>query len=229
MIGIVRNLASNSTLANLAQNTSASVSIETTLKSIGRPGFILIDKDIDPDTKQYAAAKEFLYQATCLAIYLAAIVPIFKHGGFKLAKEKLFKNTNGFEHFKDVNHYLHYRKLAENSVANRQATLQKELADKTKVSELYDKTLLDELKKETPEKFADVKGAIEFSNLIGSVLGLAIIAPQLSHAFIHPALKFLGLEKKEKKEINQAKQTVDKMIKEHHKLEEKQKNIDIKA
>ena len=174
-------------------------------------------------------AKEFLYQATCLAIYLAAIVPIFKHGGFKLAKEKLFKNTNGFEHFKDVNHYLHYRKLAENSVANRQATLQKELADKTKVSELYDQTLLDELKKETPEKFADVKGAIEFSNLIGSVLGLAIIAPQLSHAFIHPALKFLGLENKDKKEINQAKQAVDKMIKEHHKLEEKQKNIDIKA
>ena len=114
-------------------------------------------------------------------------------------------------------------------MANRQATLQKELADKTKVSELYDQTLLDELKKETPEKFADVKGAIEFSNLIGSVLGLAIIAPQLSHAFIHPALKFLGLENKDKKKINQAKQAVDKMIQEHHKLEEKQKNIDIKA
>ncbi len=226
MIGAIRNLASNSTLANIAQNTSASVGIETTLKSIGRPGFILIDKDIDSDTKQYAAAKEFLYQATCLLIYMAAIVPIFKHGGFKIAKEKIFKNKNGFEHFKDVNEYLRYRKLADNpSVNNRIVTLEKELHDTTRVKDKYNKTLIEELHKEKPEKFADVKGAIEFSNLIGSVLGLAIVAPQLSHAVIHPALKLLGLESKNKKEINQAKQAVDKMIEEH----KKQPQLDTKA
>lgn len=226
MIGTIRNLASNSTLANIAQNTSASVGIETTLKSIGRPGFILIDKDIDSDTKQYAAAKEFLYQATCLLIYMAAIVPIFKHGGFKIAKEKIFKNKNGFEHFKDVNEYLKYRKLADNpSVNNRIVTLEKELHDTTRVKDKYNATLIEELHKEKPEKFADVKGAIEFSNLIGSVLGLAIVAPQLSHAVIHPALKLLGLESKNKKEINQAKQAVDKMIEEH----KKQPQLDTKA
>ena len=93
MIGAVKSILTNSQLANIAQNTTQSVAIETTLKSIGRPGFILIDKDIDADTKQYAAAKEFLYQATCLAVYMALIVPIFKKGGFKIAKERIFKNT----------------------------------------------------------------------------------------------------------------------------------------
>ena len=207
MIGAVQKLLTSSQMASVAQNTTQSVAIETTLKSIGRPGFILIDNDIDSDTKQYAAAKEFLYQATCLAVYMALIVPVFKKGGFKLAKEKLFKNTNGFEHFKDVGEYLHYRKLADNpSIQNRQATLEKEvIATKDKVKDKYNATLLAELKKENPEKFAYVKGAVELSNIIGSVLGLAILAPQVSHVFIHPALRILGLEKKDKQPAKQTK------------------------
>ena len=56
--------------------------------------------------------------------------------------------------------------------------------------------------KEKPDLFTNVKGAVELSNLIGSVLGLAILAPQVSHAFIHPALKLLGLEDKNKKTDN---------------------------
>ena len=205
MIGAVKSLVTSSQLANIAQNTTQSVAIETTLKSIGRPGFILIDKDIDSDTKQYAAAKEFLYQATCLAVYMALIVPVFKKGGFKIAKNHIFKNTEGFEHFKDVKEYMHYRKLADNpSLNNRLKTLEKEkLIDKTKIKDKYNGTLLAELNKEKPEKFAYVKGAVELSNIIGSVLGLAILAPQVSHAFIHPALRFLGLEDKKAKEAQQ--------------------------
>lgn len=192
----------SSRLANIAQSTTQSVTIETTLKAIGRPGFILIDKDIDSDTKEYAASKEFLYQATCLAVYLALIVPVFKKGGFKLAKEKIFKNTEGFEHFKNYNEYMHYRKLADNpSVQNRLATLSKEIpTKKSNVKDLYNETLLAELNKEEPEKFKYIKGAIELSNIIGSVLGLAVFAPQVSHALIHPTLRFLGLEKDEHKQ-----------------------------
>ncbi len=202
MIGAVKSILTSSNLANIAQNTTQSVAIETTLKSIGRPGFILIDKDIDSDTKQYAAAKEFLYQATCLAVYMALIVPIFKKGGFKLAKEKIYKNSQGFEHFKNVKEYMHYKKLADNpSINNRLKTLDKELiVDGIKVKDKYNDTLIAELHKEKPETFKDVKGAIELSNIIGSVLGLAILAPQVSHAFIHPALRFIGLEEKKPKQ-----------------------------
>ena len=204
MIGAIKRALTSSQLASIAQNTTQSVAIETTLKSIGRPGFILIDKDIDSDTKQYAAAKEFLYQATCLAVYMALIVPVFKKGGFKIAKERIFKNTDGFEHFKNVKEYMHYRKLAENpSINNRMQTLEKELLtdkSKLKVKDKYNNTLLAELEKQHPDEFKHVKGAIELSNIIGSVLGLAILAPQVSHAFIHPALRFLGLEDKKAKE-----------------------------
>ena len=202
MIGAVKSILTSSNLASIAQNTTQSVAIETTLKSIGRPGFILIDKDIDSDTKQYAAAKEFLYQATCLAVYMALIVPIFKKGGFKLAKEKIYKNTQGFEHFKNVKEYMHYKKLADNpSINNRLKTLDKELiVDGIKVKDKYNDTLIAELHKEKPETFKDVKGAIELSNIIGSVLGLAILAPQVSHAFIHPELRFIGLEEKKPKQ-----------------------------
>ena len=211
MIGAVKNFLTSSQLASIAQNTTQSVAVETTLKSIGRPGFILIDKDIDPDTKQYAAAKEFLYQATCLAVYMALIVPVFKKGGFQIAKKYIFKNTEGFEHFKDVKEYMHYRKLADNpSVNNRLKTLEKErLTDKTIIKDKYNATLQAELSKEKPEKFAYVKGAVELSNIIGSVLGLAILAPQVSHAFIHPALRFLGLEEKKAKQEAQQPAKLD--------------------
>lgn len=211
---MIGGLVTSSQMASLAQNTTRSVALETTLKSIGRPGFILIDKDIDAETKEYAAAKEFLYQATCLAVYMALIVPVFKKGGFKLAKEKIFKNTEGFEHFKDVKQYLHYRKLADNpSVKNRVQTLDKEILTENKlVREKYNQTLIDELHKEEPEKFAYVKGAVELSNIVGSVLGLAILAPQVSHAFIHPALRFLGLEKEKPAQDAQQQKTLDKTV-----------------
>lgn len=200
MLGPVGSFITNSHLASLAQNTTQSVAVETTLKSIGRPGFILIDKDINSDTKQYAAAKEFLYQVMCLGIYLALIVPLFQKRGFNFAKKHIFNNTQGFEHFNNVKEYRHYRKLADNpSIKNRLLTLEKELPyDKTPVKQKYDDVLLAELRKEKPEKFKDVKGAIELSNIIGSVVGLAILAPQVSHAFIHPVLRFLGLEDKNK-------------------------------
>ena len=48
-----------------------------------------------------------------------------------------------------------------------------------------------------PEKYPLIKGTIELGSLIGSVFGLAILAPQISHYTIHPMLRMLGMEKKE--------------------------------
>lgn len=208
--GIARFLTSNS-LNNITSNTNSQVLMETTLKSIGRPGFILIDNDIENDTKKYAAAKEFLYQATCLLVYAALVVPVFKRGAFKLAK-KVFADS-GIPNFQSLKQYNHYLKLCDSSLNNRQRTLEKEIkgvyktdAKGNKVKKLvkdeYDEIALNELNKENPDKFTDLKGAIEFGNIVGSVFGLAILAPQVSHVFIHPALKFLGLEDKKPKTKN---------------------------
>ena len=91
--GIGKILTSNS-LNNITSNTNSQVMLETTLKSIGRPGFILIDNEINEDTKRYAATKEFLYQATCLLIYATLVVPVFKRGAFKLAQKIFDKALN---------------------------------------------------------------------------------------------------------------------------------------
>ena len=196
MITAISKAITNPTLVDIAQNTNASVASETVLKSVGRPGFILIDKDIDPATKKYAAAKEFLYQATCLAIYMALVGPVFKAGAFKVAKKYIYKGAEGFDKFKNMKEYLAYHKLAEKSLQNRKASLSKDHS----IYKFNHNGLREELlNNKAPNKNPQIKGAIELGSTIGSVLGLAILAPQVSHAFIHPALKFLGMEEKTKK------------------------------
>ena len=204
MISGVAKFLTSPSLNNITSNTNSQVMMETTLKSIGRPGFILIDNDIDSDTKKYAAAKEFLYQATCLLVYAALVVPVFKRGAFKIAQKVFNKSEIG--NFRSLKQYDRYLKLCDSSLNNRLKTLGKEIkgvyktdADGNKVKKLvrddYDAIAVSELEKENPNRFTDLKGAIEFGNIVGSVFGLAILAPQFSHVFIHPALKFLGLEK----------------------------------
>lgn len=196
MISAISNIITNPTLVNIAQNADATVACKTTVNAIGRPGFILIDNHIDKETKKFASIKEFLYQATCLGVYMALIVPIFKRGGFKIAKNNIFKNTEGFEHFADFNKYMEYKKLAANpSIKERLSLLEKNKVD-------FNETLVKELNKEKPDDFKSVKGAVELSNIIGSVVGLSIVAPQVSQALIHPALRLIGLEKKEDKAEN---------------------------
>ena len=44
------------------------------------------------------------------------------------------------------------------------------------------------------------KGAIELSSIIGSVIGLTLLAPELSHLFLHPIMTAVGLDEKNKSE-----------------------------
>ena len=195
MVSGITNFLTSSTLSTISQSTTASVSLETGMKAAGRPAFILIDNKIDRKTKQYAAMKEFLYQATCLATYMAIVIPIFKKGSFKLAKNHILKNEKAFQHFDNADQYLKYNKLASMSKTDRTATLAKD-----KYKNMFSETLQKELKnKEEPDQFHVVKGAIEFGNIVGSVLGLAIFAPQVSHMIVHPTLKFFGFEREEEK------------------------------
>ena len=89
MVNMITNFLTNPSLSNIAQSTTMSVSIETSMKAIGRPSFILMDKELDKSTKNYAAMKELLYQVTCLGIYMALVIPVFKNGAFKIAKNVL--------------------------------------------------------------------------------------------------------------------------------------------
>ena len=185
MIGPVANFLTNPILSNIAQSTTAAVSIETGLKAVGRPSFILADSKIEPQTKRYAAMKEFLYQATCLATYMAIVIPIFKNGSFKLAK-KYFKDEACFQKFKNAKEYLEYNKLLAVSKEERCKLLKE-----GKYKDTFSKEIKENLSTiENPEAYNMVKGVIEFGNTIGSVFGLAIFAPQVSHLIIHPFLNY---------------------------------------
>ena len=70
-------------------------------------------------------------------------------------------------------------------------------------------TLQSELKKPEVPKYIMAKGAIEFSSLIGSVIGLTILAPELSHLVLHPIMKALGMEKKPDAKSTEEPQKLD--------------------
>ena len=210
MISAISKVITNPYLVNIAQSSDASVATKTTVNSVGRPGFILIDKNIDLETKKFAATKEFLYQATSLLVYMALIVPIFKNGAFKIAKKYLYKGEQGFSKFRNAKEYLDYRKFAEKTKNDRIQSLGKDHSvDKFKHDNLRE-ALINEV---TPEKYNNVKGAIEVGNIVGSIVGLSVLAPNVSQILIRPVLKVLGLDKKvaPKAKEQKIKAEVDKM------------------
>jgi len=199
MVSGITNILTNQSLVNLSQNTAARVSIETGLKAAGRPSFILIDKDLDKETKKYAATKELLYQLICLGVYLAIIPTLFKKGSFALAKNHMYKNNPNFTKFKNTNEFLNFHKLASMDKPERLTELKKDKVIK-KLNNRED--LIAELKNnENPaNQYYLQKGVIEGGSFIGSILGLALLAPEVSHKLIHPLMRMLGLEKKEESE-----------------------------
>lgn len=192
MINGIQNLISSPTLYNMTQSTITQVTTETCLKAVGRPAFILMDKNIDNQTKKYSSTKEFLYQLTCLGIYLAAVMPLLRKGTFAAAK-KLYKNEPVFQAFKNSGEFLNYHKLDE---AGKIAKLN-EINQNLKSGDKF-------VKENINENFA--KGLIEVSSIAGSVTGLAVIAPIASHPLIHPILKVLGLDNKKDDKAEQDNQ-----------------------
>lgn len=184
MISGIQNIISNPTLFNMTQSTATQVTTETCLKAAGRPGFILLDKNIDDKTKKFSATKEFLYQMTCLGIYLALIIPVFKNGAFTIAR-KFYKNEPVLKAFKTPDEFMHFHKMDEAAKAAKLKEINSTITTGDKFT-----------KENINENFA--KGIIEGSSIIGSVTGLALIAPVVSHPFIRPILKVLGMENKEK-------------------------------
>lgn len=210
MLQGVFNFLTSPTMVSTAQNTKAAVSIETALKAGGRPAFTMMDKNVDEKTKKYAATKELLYQTLCLGIYLALIIPFFKMKTFGIYK-KIFKDMPDFKNFKDAQEYLNYFKLAtlEKRADRVKDPLFKKLPDHLKkdldkpdISKAELKRLKDADKEYIP-KYIHAKGSIEFSSIVGSIIGLTILAPELSHLVLHPIMKAIGMEQKHTPEKNE--------------------------
>lgn len=195
MISAVQSFITSPALYNMTQSTVTQITTETCLKAVGRPAFILADKDIDPQTKKFSSTKEFLYQMTCLGIYLAAVMPILRKGTFALAR-KMYKDEPVFKAFKNSGDFMKYYKMKDTEKAAKLEEINKNLKDGNEFT-----------KENINEDFA--KGLTELTSIIGSVTGLAVIAPVISHPLIHPILRTMGLDenKKDDKKPEQAQQT----------------------
>lgn len=199
MISAISKVITNPYLVNIAQSSDASVTAKTCVNAAGRPGFILVDNNIDLETKKFAATKEFLYQASSLLVYIALIVPIFKSGAFKIAKKYVYKGEEGFSKFKSAKEYLDYRKFAEKTHNDRIQSLGK---DHSVHKFKHDNLREDLINNAKPEKYNNIKGAIEIGNIIGSICGLSILAPNVSQALIRPVLKALKMDKPREQKID---------------------------
>lgn len=209
IIDKVAGFLTNPNVVNVAQNTKYSVSVEALFKSTGRPLFMMMDKNADLPTRQYSATKEALYQTLCLGIYLTLVPILFQKYGFKFA-QKVLKNEHCIPAFKSASEYLKYLKLAALPKDERQAhkylaTFSDTLKETADSATTLKQNLLTQ---NNPNKYKTAKGAIEFSNLAGTVIGLAIIASELSNMMLHPIMRKLGFEKASKN----TEQHIDKKI-----------------
>lgn len=185
MINGIQNIIANPTFYNVTQGTATQMGIKTSLNAFARPGFILMDKNIDPHTKKFSATKEFLYQALSIAMYLGVIIPVFKHATYKLAKNKLYKNEPVFKAFKSPDEFKKFFKLETES---KKIEKLKEISAQTGDS-FTKENIID-------NGGADLaNGVIETSSLVGTIIGLAIIAPLAASKLIHPIMKAVGLVK----------------------------------
>ncbi len=214
-MSIFVNAITSNAFQTIAQNTDACVKIETGLKAIGRPAFTLIDKNTDKETRKYAATKELLYQLLCFGIYVAVIPRVFKNGGYKLF-QKIF-SKEGLPKFRNAKQMLAYYHLAHvplNIRKDRQYQkfwdlIPGDIIDTTnKTTKFPNGTPIVEYlrnweKDKITEKgkmFKLAKGSIELSSIIGSVIGLTILAPEISHLILHPVMNELGMNKETHKQ-----------------------------
>lgn len=207
MIDKIANVLLNPSFVNFANNTKYTVSTESIFKATGRPVAIMMDNNVDKDTRKYAATKEGLYQTICLAIYLTMIPFIFQKYGFKIA-QNILKNDLDFPAFKNATEYLNYAKLAKMNKEDRQNHKLLHKISNTLKSSNQDTFTLKEhlLNDEKPPEFPVIKGSIELSNLVGTVIGLAWIASEMSNYILHPLMRGLGFEVNKKNDIQKIKE-----------------------
>src|SRR5574344_1980880 len=185
----VKNWVSSPKTADFVENTIFAVGVETGLKMVGRPTFIMMDKEADsPEKKKYAAVKEMLYQGICLTLYLSCMQPIkhFLYGGISKLMRKNPENAAKLDLYDTHNDKMH------DIDVKLKADL-KNVKDKLAREKIRDEAMskIISMKEEirTNKNLHLGKGVKEFSAIIGSILMLTVIAPQISHLIIHPIMK----------------------------------------
>lgn len=217
----ISSILANKKFATFAKGAGGAVITMTVIKAVGRPAFTLTDKNSTPEKKKYSATNEFLYQLVCLGLALS-FIPLFKTIGFKVAETYIKNNPKAKKILETV----------EKQLANKEVILDennKRIRGKFKLFKHISDDVLkkyDESKKvltsdnKTPEELKQASkmvksleptvtaikkgyGGAEFGSLVGSIIGLTIIAPGLGHQILHPIMHALGFNHSNDNKIGQ--------------------------
>lgn len=198
----ISNFLASKKLTYTTKGIMGAVVGTTILKAIGRPAFNLMDKKSDKDARKYSATNEFLYQLLCLGMTFAMVIPAQKFA-FKYAKNyvKNIKELQNIKSFKDFE------------------IVGKDVNELTKEAQTLLGTKKTSLSDEAKKHFNLLKGAIELTSFVTSIVGLTIVSPILSHKILHPVMKALGMNKKESQ--NPALERLEQPIlsEGHHKVD----------
>src|SRR5574344_824619 len=197
------SILENPKFTTFASGAAGAVYATTAVKAAVRPAVIYKDKHADTATKKYTASKEFIYQVLCLGVALS-IVPLFRKGGFELAKKALkdIDNQNDINVIKDT-----FVKTVKNKAKGKNIDAKLSKIKDTNL-ENFEQNLFDGFYKaaKTTENISDktkemvtrVHGGQILGEFVGSILGLTILAPLLSMVVLHPILKAFGVENNKK-------------------------------
>jgi len=181
------------TFAKFAKSTATTVYLMTAVKAAVRPAFNLADKKSDKESRKYSALNEFLYQIVCIG-FAVALIPFFEKGGMKLAEKQLEK-IPAFKKFTKISQLNEFKAIKEAKGFGLTG-----FKDVGKFKEIYlDKVFAEKgnLSEDANKAMHLVNGGIEAGSLLGSILGLTILAPKIGHEILHPIMKSLGMDKKE--------------------------------
>lgn len=179
--------------AKFAKQTATTVYLMTAVKAAVRPAFNLADKKSDKDSRKYSAVNEFLYQAVCLG-FAFAMIPFFEKGGMMLA-EKQLKKLPGLKDIKKLSQIEEFKDIAKAKGFGFSG-----FKNVSKFKDIYLKKTFDAketISEEAKHAMHLVNGGIDAGSLLGSIIGLTILAPKIGHEILHPIMHKLGLNKKE--------------------------------
>lgn len=118
-----------------------------------------------------------------------------------------FKNEKGLLALFKLSHMpIADRNDQNNKLAqNLFKTLKENLTDSQKSQEIIEKVKTLSKDDDYFRQFYVAKGGIEISSIVGSVVGLTLLAPELSHLILHPIMKVLGMEAPKTKQTEENK------------------------
>ena len=114
----------------------------------------------------------------------------------------MFKNEKGLLSLYQLGHMKPAERI--NPKNEKAVKLFKILKDNMIESHPETNEILETIKTATKDseffkRFHIAKGGVEISSITGSVIGLTLLAPELSHLILHPIMRTIGLEKSQEK------------------------------